>query len=270
MTSVVTIGEFSRLTHLSVKALRHYHDIGLLEPSAVDPSTGYRRYGLGQVGAAQLIRRLRDLQMPLPEIFAVVSAADDDSRDAAIAEHLLRMERELDRTRMVVASLRELLGPGPGVLPVEHRTLDPVTALAVSAVVAREDIGAWCGESFERLYRTAAVARVSPTGPAGATYDAAYFEADAGRVQAFVPVPASTSSGGNLSATLIPGGDFVVGVHRGPYSECDRTYGAVGTHVAEHDTALSEPIREIYVLGPPDEHDPARFRTEICWPVTTA
>jgi len=270
MSSVVTIGEFSRLTHLSVKALRHYHDLGLLEPSDVDPGTGYRRYGLGQVGAAQLIRRLRDLQMPLSEIFAVVSAADDDSRDAAIAEHLLRMERELDRTRVVVASLRELLGPGPGVLPVEHRTLAPVTALAVSADVTREDIGGWCGESFERLYRAAAVAGVRPTGPAGATYDVAYFEADAGRVQAFLPVPASTSSCGDLSASLVPGGDFVVGVHRGPYSECDRTYGAVGTHVTEHDTTLAEPIREIYLWGPPDEHDPARFRTEICWPVVTA
>jgi DNA-binding transcriptional MerR regulator len=45
----LTIGDFSRATHLSVKMLRHYHDIGLLEPAGVDPYTGYRRYGTAQI-----------------------------------------------------------------------------------------------------------------------------------------------------------------------------------------------------------------------------
>lgn len=43
MSTLITIGDFSRMTHLSVKALRHYHDVGLLEPVEVDPSSGYRR-----------------------------------------------------------------------------------------------------------------------------------------------------------------------------------------------------------------------------------
>ena len=60
MATLVTIGEFSRMTHLSVKALRHYHDVGVLEPAAVNPDTGYRSYDLSQVPAAQVIRRLRD------------------------------------------------------------------------------------------------------------------------------------------------------------------------------------------------------------------
>ena len=38
MTASVTIGEFSRLTHLSVKTLHHYHDVGLLTPAGIDPS----------------------------------------------------------------------------------------------------------------------------------------------------------------------------------------------------------------------------------------
>ena len=49
MTVAVSIGEFSRLTHLTVKTLRHYHDVGLLVPDEVDRYTGYRRYGTGQV-----------------------------------------------------------------------------------------------------------------------------------------------------------------------------------------------------------------------------
>jgi DNA-binding transcriptional MerR regulator len=64
----VTIGEFSTMTRLSRKALRHYHDLGLLEPAEVDPATGYRYYDTAQVEVARLIRRFRDLDMPVPEL----------------------------------------------------------------------------------------------------------------------------------------------------------------------------------------------------------
>ena len=44
MSTYLSIGDFSRATHMTVKTLRHYHQIGLLEPADVDPHTGYRRY----------------------------------------------------------------------------------------------------------------------------------------------------------------------------------------------------------------------------------
>jgi DNA-binding transcriptional MerR regulator len=64
MSVLVSIGDFSRMTHLSVKALRFYHDQGLLEPARIDPATGYRFYEPAQVPLAQVIRRFRDLDMP--------------------------------------------------------------------------------------------------------------------------------------------------------------------------------------------------------------
>ena len=63
--ATLSIGEFSKLTHLSVKALRHYHDVGLLVPAAVDRGSRYRRYDAAQARDAQLIRRLRALDMPI-------------------------------------------------------------------------------------------------------------------------------------------------------------------------------------------------------------
>src|SRR5262245_25952600 len=92
MTTTLSIGDFSRMTYLSVKALRYYHDVGLLPPASVDPATGYRRYHADQVPAAQVIRRLRDLRMPLDEIRAVLRAPDVAARNAAILGHLQRME----------------------------------------------------------------------------------------------------------------------------------------------------------------------------------
>jgi DNA-binding transcriptional MerR regulator len=114
MATLVNIGQFSRMTHLSVKALRHYHDTGVLIPAAVDPFTGYRSYDVAQIPAAQVIRRLRDLGMPLDSVRTVVAAADVETRNREIAAHLTRMEDELARAQASVAELRALL-TGPAV-----------------------------------------------------------------------------------------------------------------------------------------------------------
>ena len=111
MPAHLTIGEFSKMTYLSVKALRHYHDVGLLEPAEIDPSSGYRRYGTDQVATAQAIRRFRDLDMPIDQVRAVLLAPDDASRNRAILDHLEAMQEQLERTQQTVASLQALLSP---------------------------------------------------------------------------------------------------------------------------------------------------------------
>ena len=95
---MLAIGDFSRATHLSVKTLRHYHDVGLLEPADIDPDTGYRRYAPAQIGTAQVIRRFRDLDMPIDDIHAVLHAPDVHTRNQLIADHLARLEASLTRT----------------------------------------------------------------------------------------------------------------------------------------------------------------------------
>src|ERR1700710_1704436 len=99
MQSSLAIGDFSRATHLTVKTLRHYHETGLLEPAQIDPHTGYRRYTTDQIQAAQIIRRFRDLDMPLAQIHAVLSAPDLRVRNELIASHLKRLENDLARTQ---------------------------------------------------------------------------------------------------------------------------------------------------------------------------
>jgi len=86
------VGDFSRATHLSVKTLRHYHQVGLLQPATVNPDTGYRYYSAHQIATAQVIRRLRDLEMPVADVKAVLAAPDAPARNALIAAHLNRLE----------------------------------------------------------------------------------------------------------------------------------------------------------------------------------
>src|ERR1700757_3741360 len=106
MRTRVTIGDFSRASHLTVKTLRHYHEVGLLEPSEVDPDNGYRYYSEDQIPLAQVIRRLRGLQMPVADVKSVLAAPDSDTRNRLILEHLDRLERELAQTREAVGELR--------------------------------------------------------------------------------------------------------------------------------------------------------------------
>jgi len=124
MTATLSIGDFSRMSYLSVRTLRRYHESGLLIPVRVDSSTGYRYYSTDQLPTAQVIRRLRTLQLPLDDIARVLSAPDVAHRDELIAAHLTRMEEQLSQTRDAVASLRLLLGSDRPPPPARRTGLD--------------------------------------------------------------------------------------------------------------------------------------------------
>jgi DNA-binding transcriptional MerR regulator len=143
MPAALTIGNFSCATHLSVKTLRHYHRVGLLVPADVDAGTGYRRYTTDQIPTAQVIRRFRDLDMPLDEIHAVLEAPDLRARNELISAHLASLEQNLARTQSAVASLRDLLDRPSDVAAVSQRRVGAMTAAAVTAVISMDDLVPW-------------------------------------------------------------------------------------------------------------------------------
>lgn len=96
MDELLPIGRFARLSGLSIGALRHYHEVGVLEPARVDATTGYRSYARSQLDDARLVARLRELDVALPEIRAVL-AADADGRRRLLAAHRSRLSAQLTR-----------------------------------------------------------------------------------------------------------------------------------------------------------------------------
>ena len=146
---LLTIGDFSRMTYVGVKALRHYHEIGLLVPADIDPVSGYRRYRPSQVPTAQVIRRLRDLGMPLERVRAVLAAPDVTARNAVIAGHLRQMERRLAQTQATVAPLRSMLEDQAQPITVEYRTTPPARALAIRDRISMADAERWWGSAFD-------------------------------------------------------------------------------------------------------------------------
>src|SRR6201986_2507181 len=138
--ALLTIGDFSRATQLSGKMLRHYHEIGLLEPVDVDRATGYRRYSTDQISTAQIIRRFRVLEMPLDEIRTVMSTTDIRQRNELINAHLMRLESQRVQSKRAVESLRKLLEPGPAAEgQIGYRRVEATAAVAISEVVDVSD-----------------------------------------------------------------------------------------------------------------------------------
>ena len=81
-----TIGEFSRITGLTIKALRFYQEEGVLAPTLVDDQTGYRYYDTSKVERARTIVFLKDLDFSLAEIKSLLSASSDENELAAALE----------------------------------------------------------------------------------------------------------------------------------------------------------------------------------------
>lgn len=261
------IGDFSRMTHLSVKALRHYHDVGLLVPAEIDPASGYRFYEPAQVPVAQVIRRFRDLGMPIDEIRTVLQAPDVESRNQVIVAHLQRMESELAATQSVVASLRSLLDRPPAPIEVEHRSVAPVQALTISGEVAVAELDTWWHVAFRELDTALAEAGVPAAGPRGALFSAGFFQLEVGEVVGFIPVRQEIGSQGRARMQDIPSAELAVAVHQRSVADLDQTYGALGTYVAEREIGVDGPIREQYLVSVFDTDDESRHRTEVCWPV---
>ena len=108
---MMTIGEFSRASGLTVSALRFYDSVGALVPVQVDPRTSYRWYAQSQVGDGRLVARLRRVGLPVAEMKLLVDQRNDPTLvSALLAEHLERLEEGLVSARAELARIRADVG----------------------------------------------------------------------------------------------------------------------------------------------------------------
>jgi DNA-binding transcriptional MerR regulator len=269
VSASLSIGDFARATHLSIKTLRHYHRVGVLEPADVDPDTGYRRYRTDQLPVAQVIRRFRQLDMPLEDIQAVLAAPDVAARNAVIANHLDRLETSLERTQQATASLRDLLDPHSSVRPaeVEHVGVPATVTAAITDTIEIEDLGSWYNGALGELHATLGAQRVPPAGPAGGIFATELFAEDRGEATVFIPCDPAFRPTGRIAALVIPSAELAVVTHVGSHAEIDRAYGALAAHVANHAIGIDGPIREYYLVDRYTTPDETRWRTQIGWPI---
>lgn len=98
--NLFSIGEVSKLFHISVSSLRHYENVGLLNPEYTSPDTGYRYYGTEQFEVLNTIRYLRALDMPLTEIEDFLKNKDISNIEEKLMQQkkiVLEKQQELRR-----------------------------------------------------------------------------------------------------------------------------------------------------------------------------
>jgi len=149
----LSIGEFSVRSRLSPKALRLYQELGLLEPAAVDPDTGYRSYEVAQLERAHLIALLRQIALPLAEIKALL-ALEPAAAAHQIAAYWEGVEAEHDARRDLAGYIVDLLSGRERVMyEVTTRMVPERSLLCRSRHVADEKETFAFGKEFLAIFK---------------------------------------------------------------------------------------------------------------------
>ncbi len=269
MQNLVPIGRFSKMTRLSVKALRHYDELGLLVPAVVDPSSGYRYYTYGQANRAEAIRVLRSLDMPLEDVREALAADDPLVAAKVLDRHRARLEAELGRHERMLAFIGKLIERKEGVMPYEVRVKE-VPAQHVAMLRRHSSIatiGNDISEAFATLGQAVGTSGVPMAGPPFLVmFDVIDEESDGDIALAF-PVAAPFTGAGDVTGEDLPAMTVASTVHRGPYDELGPAYHTLQGWIQEHGHEVAGPPREIYLTSPQGTPDPADYLTEVQFPI---
>lgn len=265
---LLPIGAFSRATLLSVKALRNYHEAGILVPASVDPRTGYRAYALSQLTDGAVLRRLRELDLPLEQAKQILQARDPAVTRRILATHQAAMRERLEQAQRIVTELQASVEQPSMHTPVHVRDEPPAHTLAVRATVAERKFASFLGEAYAAIGSAVYLSSAKPSGPVGALYPAVLHDEEAEPVEAYQPIAVPvTPPAGPVVLSELPATRVAVLVHAGGYDSITETYRALGAWVAQHANWSELPVRESYLISYSETADPAEFRTEILWPI---
>ncbi|HIZ97684.1 MAG TPA: MerR family transcriptional regulator [Candidatus Janibacter merdipullorum] len=215
---LMSIGEFSSRSRLSVRMLRHYGDHGILVPAEVDRSSGYRRYAEEQLAEAAHVRRLRDVGFPVSAIAVLLATRGTESyRQALVLQReALRDELRAAKERLtLIDQLLDTEGSTMSDITVTTKTLPARTVVALSGVIPAYDEE---GRLWQQLMPEAAKQGITEIGPGGAfEHDPEYRESDP-TMSVWFPVAPGTTAEAPLVIHELPEQEAVVATVHGPFS----------------------------------------------------
>jgi len=266
-----SVGEFSKITGLSIKAIHLYHEKGLLTPAHIDAQTGYRYYDGRNVEQARTIRKLREMSFSLEEIKIVLGNFEDEVLLLDVLEnkreqiriqlsHLKGIAKLLDA---IIASEKEAKTMAETNVVIQEKDLTPLLVAGKRWKGRYQDAGTAFAELGKKL------GRLLSGKPMNLYYDAEFKEDDAD-IQSCFPLrarPQKIPSG--LLVQELPGGKFISMIHRGPYTEIGKSYERLFAYLHQKGLRAQLPSREVYLKGPGMifRGNPKNYVTEIQVPV---
>ena len=262
-----SIGPFSRITGLTVKTLRLYHEKGLLEPKLTDPQTGYRYYDSHSVEQARAVAYLRQMEFPLAEIREILESFERGGEILSFLEKQRQtIESRLAQLHQAAQSLDAVIQAEKDVrnmirnidLEIREKEVEPIEIAGLRWKGRYADTGS----AFQKLGKLAG--RHIAGKAMNLYYDMEYKEEDA-EIESCFQVRQGTTESGKFSVRTLPGGSCVSILHKGPYDQLSRAYAALFDYVQKKGYQCLSPIREIYLKGPGliFKGNPANYLTEI-------
>ena len=271
---MIKIGEFARLSHVSVVTLRHYDAIGLLTPGAVDTTSGYRYYTAAQLPRLHRILALKDLGFSLDQIAQVLEAdlTLEQLRDlfaAKQAEVARQVALEQERLSRIAARLRFIEREGS--LPTNEVILKTLPSLLIAArrttIPRNDEAPGYLDAAFKEALAHSRRRGAKEIGPPLAIWHQAAAvhvqEAADAAVSIDRPVPVS----GRVSVTMLPPVEVVAIVHQGAFTDFAHEHRALLAWIGANGYRVVGPYREVYM-----HHDPGNMTdaaTEIQYPVAS-
>jgi DNA-binding transcriptional MerR regulator len=264
------IGDFSKLSQVSVKALRYYDEMGLLKPMQVDRFTGYRYYAAEQLLQLNLILTLKDLGLSLEQIAGLLEEGLPPAQLQGMlhmkrAEIRGRVQEEEERLKRVEARLRQIEGEGKmSAYNVLIKRVEPLRAACLrDTVPTYGDQGPLWGELEACLARQG----VRPAAPCLTVYyDTEYRERDVD-LEVCEPIDGRLAGEGRVAVRELPGVEMMATVvHHSSYRTLHEAYQAMMAWIGVNGYRIAGPNRELYLHGGGEQDNPDCV-TEVQIPV---
>ena len=259
---MLTIGDFSRLSRVTPRMLRHYDALGLLRPQAVGDN-GYRYYQQEQLSDLLRIQWLKSYGFSLGEIGPLLELEDEQ-----LLPHLRRRRldlcRELSRQQGIIHQIEADILRMEGISIMEtqyHVVLIQDPEQKVFSI--RETIGVnQYHDFFERLYREAEKRGLTQAGPIQMLYHDEEFSREHSDVEAQMVV---AQDGPDVK--IKPACTCAAVQHRGPYEQLQYAYDALCAWLGEHtEYRMCGPAMDRY-FGDPDNTPPNQLETGVLFPI---
>ena len=266
------IGEFSKLSRISIRMLRHYDEIGLLVPEETDPWTGYRRYAAAQLMTANRITALRGLGFSLAETAALLACWEDRT---AMETRLLAqraaveasIQEALDRLRLLDTTIERLRKDEKQMnYDVTIKTLPERQVASVRQILPCYDRE---GDLWHIFVRETALLHIQDGDPAlciSVYHDGEYKEADVD-VEIQKTVKGTYPDTEHVKFKTIPPVTVASATFQGPYRQIGEVNQAVASWVEDNGYAFDGLFFNIYHVSPHETRNPEEFVTEVCYPV---
>jgi DNA-binding transcriptional MerR regulator/effector-binding domain-containing protein len=263
---VFSIGDFSKITGLTVKTLRYYHEERLLIPTCVDEQTGYRYYDRAKIETARTIAHLRSLDLSIDEVREILRGAlDDADLRPALERQKALLERKVRRDRAIVRSIDAFLTQEQEIerimaqasFQIEEKTVGPVRIAGIRMTGRYAD----CCGAFARIGRR--FGRYVRGKPMLLHYDNEFRQDDAD-FEACMPVGGGSAADG-ITTRELGGGRCVSLLHLGAYDQLGLSYAKILEYVRNKGYEVVLPTREVYLKGPGIifRGNPKNYLTEI-------